>query len=378
MSQNKNNRRVKRKHHELEDDRFSPEPFKRSKRTARYQNPFKFTNDKPVFFDTRNIWEYLRDFKKQTDAIIAQDDTQIIKNLIKTIQLKLDKQGSGSRPCQTIEILDKYKEKLMNYQCKHFIFISSVDKVDMTRDLADYHVPLPNNSIARINAETIIKEITGIKSAQVTIASIRHKYKKSHPSSHLPSKSTITRFVNRKHGMSYRRIPVNDYRYYEHQAKISRAMFLKGFIGLVKAEYEIVYYDECLFTLDNGHIKGWQGKEHRVSYKGICGYDKAMLALAVYKGKVVYYEFIEEYINADVFVKILGRLKDKCEADIGKSWVLYLDNASSHTSELAMEYIRENNMSVIYGAQYCSKFNLAELIFRHIKNIIYKELHPDM
>jgi transposase len=93
----------------------------------------------------------------------------------------------------------------------------------------------------------------------------------------------------------------------------------------------------------------------------------------------VYYKFVDDYITIDVFCDVIKEIKDKLQGSItgnisnrAKSYTVYLDNAPSHTAKDTIKYCTTNSIPCITPPPYSSELNLAELVFRHLKNISYK------
>lgn len=51
-----------------------------------------------------------------------------------------------------------------------------------------------------------------------------------------------------------------------------------------------------------------------------------------------------------------------------------MDNLSSHKTQKLMNYYRDKKINVVFNSPYISIFNAVELIFRHIKRILYINL----
>jgi transposase len=110
-----------------------------------------------------------------------------------------------------------------------------------------------------------------------------------------------------------------------------------------------------------------------------------MLVLTCNKDNIIHFRFIDEYINSPVFIGILDEIiplikssQNYLEGNNRDNNLLYIDNASSHTSIDTKDHSRENNYRIITPPAYHSEFNLTELVFRHIKNHTYKKTNLDM
>ncbi len=103
-----------------------------------------------------------------------------------------------------------------------------------------------------------------------------------------------------------------------------------------------------------------------------------MLSLACTKDKIVHFDFFEENIDSDAHIKMMKKLISKIDSDQLNSTYIYIDNAPSHISYMSRDWCRASEVRFITSPTYHSEFNMAELIFRHIKNITYKHNFVNM
>lgn len=151
-------------------------------------------------------------------------------------------------------------------------------------------------------------------------------------------------------------------------------------MSLISNNEEIVFYDECLCMLRNNNFKAWRTEEMNNIYFGERAKIKTMLVLACSKNRIVYYKFKDKYVDSEVHIQIFSEIKeklDKLNANKGifnrTKFTVFLDNASCHTSYISRDFCITNQIKCITSPPYHSHYNLAELVFRHLKNMIYKK-----
>ena len=135
----------------------------------------------------------------------------------------------------------------------------------------------------------------------------------------------------------------------------------------------IIFVDETKIQLKNSNYHTWRNKNDSFNYSSI-NQDKINLILGVSKNKVIHYEFIKRNINDIIFEEFLERMCEKLGEDEKKSTVFFFDNARPHKSAKIKRYYEENYFKNITNVPYESSFNMVELSFRYIKNIIYKKI----
>ena len=97
-----------------------------------------------------------------------------------------------------------------------------------------------------------------------------------------------------------------------------------------------------------------------------------MLVLFCSKERIEYYEFVEENICSTVYIEVMRRFLSKFNRERLEKSVLYIDNARPHISEDTKKFCIDKGIRCITGPPYSSEKNMAEYVFRDLKNMIYK------
>ena len=62
----------------------------------------------------------------------------------------------------------------------------------------------------------------------------------------------------------------------------------------------------------------------------------------------------------------------KINKDEINKYLFIMDNCSCHLTSELFKFYHENNLKILFGVSYLSKFNFIEYVFRFIKNITHK------
>lgn len=248
-----------------------------------------------------------------------------------------------------------------------------------------FHRILPDNDSARIKGEVLENILSRRRTSSMTLKGMTNEYYKNCPNEYKFSKSTIHNFIRNRLGYTFRKTPVKNNAYFNNNTKISKLVFLKKYIQAIKNDYMTIFYDECLFTLNNSNFRAWRKDGQNFEYTGAERREKSMLLLACTKNDIVYYQFTETYIDSDEHMKALSalmrRVKSLEQSDNGimkGKYLLFCDNATCHVSKATRRFCKFKNLKVITSPPYHSTYNAAELVFRHLKNKVYKRNFTNM
>ena len=89
----------------------------------------------------------------------------------------------------------------------------------------------------------------------------------------------------------------------------------------------------------------------------------------VSKDKILNYKIYNKIINGEDFLDFI-----KSNVDILKNKTLLLDNARIHHYNKLKDYVKKNNITLLFNAPYSPIFNPIELIFNILKKF-FKELN---
>ena len=81
----------------------------------------------------------------------------------------------------------------------------------------------------------------------------------------------------------------------------------------------------------------------------------------------LYYKCVKGNINGIKFIEYLKNLKKTYSLKNKKKLILFMDNASIHTSETVREYMKNNNITPLYNIPYNPQSNPIEKIFSKTK-----------
>lgn len=134
-----------------------------------------------------------------------------------------------------------------------------------------------------------------------------------------------------------------------------------------------IFIDESFIYTQNNIFRSWKLPEDEI-FMPIQDFSKKNLLLAVDKNKTIFFKLSDKPTTSiefkNFFTQMLSSLNDN---EIINS-IFILDNHSSHlTSELFQLY-DDKKLKILFTVPYLSKFNMIELVFRGIINIIYKSL----
>lgn len=229
-------------------------------------------------------------------------------------------------------------------------------------------VPLLYNDInCKIN--NIIEElkIKGSISIKKVIECYKNKYGK------ILSKTTVHRKLRNKLKYSYRKTIIKPIDLEKTIYKKMSFLFIKIIIRALILKLNFIFLDESNFHLKNPSFKTWL-KQGDLAHFGNKYNNKINFLLAVSDKKVINYKFTNKNTNTAEFIKFFLETIDKLNEEEKQKTLFIMDNHVSHISKETLDVVKNKKLKVLYSVPYESKFNPIELSFRHIKNIIYKNI----
>ena len=145
----------------------------------------------------------------------------------------------------------------------------------------------------------------------------------------------------------------------------------------MKLGFDFIFLDESKLELKNNHFRAWMKKEEILTF-GVNSNIKKNIILAVNKSEIIFYQFLDQNINSNNFVEILGKLGEKMEEKNNKKYVLILDNCTAHKTDEVIKYLYDKKINTIFTPPYQSTFTPIELAFRAIKKVIYSKLYNEI
>lgn len=149
--------------------------------------------------------------------------------------------------------------------------------------------------------------------------------------------------------------------------------FIKIIVRCIILGFNILFCDETGITNKNNNYNIWRKKEENV-YQNCNFFKRKNLIMTISNEEVIYYEISDESTDSTVFLNYMKNLKNIIEQKDINNYVIVMDNLSSHKTKELLEFYSKNKINIIFNAPRMSNFNSIELIFRSIKNILYKQL----
>ena len=153
-------------------------------------------------------------------------------------------------------------------------------------------------------------------------------------------------------------------------------IFLRILFRTLLFQLNIIYVDETGFVLSNDNYYTWRKSDEQI-YDGPKTKikERLNLILAVFNKKVLHKKYVKGSLNANVFKDFLEDLVNLLsEEEKNKTLIIY-DNATYHLTKDIISFFKENQIKGLTICPYCNNFNTIELVFRYVKNIIYKNIY---
>ena len=140
-----------------------------------------------------------------------------------------------------------------------------------------------------------------------------------------------------------------------------------------------VFIDETGFLLENNNFYSWRSREEEI-YLGakIKSKERLNLILGVSKTKVIAKKFIKGSVDSEMFISFLKDILKVLSEEEKDNTMIIMDNATYHVSKEVINFFKNNRMKGLTICPYRSPFNMIELVFRYVKNIIYKNVYSNM
>lgn len=153
-------------------------------------------------------------------------------------------------------------------------------------------------------------------------------------------------------------------------------VYLRCFIRSLILKLNIIFIDESGFLIQNNNYHCWRsvegeihdGPKNRIK-------ERINLILAVSSKNVVAQKFVKGSVNSQIFINFLSIIIKNMNEDEKKNTIIIMDNASYHLSSEVINFFKNEKLKGLTNCPYRSNFNCIELVFRFIKNIIYKNVY---
>ena len=187
------------------------------------------------------------------------------------------------------------------------------------------------------------------------------------------SRQTVNRILRNQLGFKFLKTHVKN-KIILKEISISQSFFvLKIIIRHLKLGGDIIFVDESTFYTKNNNYKTWRKSEEYI-FHDFDDSAKRNLILAVSSKDIIYWELTNDNIKGNNFKGFIEKMLKNIVPSERKNFLVFMDNASIHSSFNAMKFYFESGLKILFNVPYISFFNMVELCFRSIKKQIYELL----
>lgn len=191
--------------------------------------------------------------------------------------------------------------------------------------------------------------------------------------------STVSRILKNHLKMNYLRTCLKNPKLEEYNYIFMALSYIRIFYRSIKLGSNIIFLDETGFLLQNNNYHTWRINDEQI-YAGPKSKQKERLnlILAISRKRVIHKEFRKDSVNSEIFLNFLEEIYDNLKQDEKTNSILIMDNATYHLTGEIINFFKDKKIKGLTICPYKSEFNMAELVFRYIKNIIYKNIYENM
>jgi transposase len=192
----------------------------------------------------------------------------------------------------------------------------------------------------------------------IYISLIKHIYETFHIKLH---KSTLYNIIH-------------DLNFSHKVAKFQKKYLSKDKLDLNKTELvskiknisnsKIISIDEVSFDTNIIHKYAWSLKNLPVVKTIGATYKRLTMICAISNSKIVHYKIINNSAISDTFLDFLKSIPNI------KNKYLFLDNAKIHHSKIVKEYVKNNNINLLFNVPYSPEYNPIEFMFSKLKKLV--------
>lgn len=191
--------------------------------------------------------------------------------------------------------------------------------------------------------------------------------------------STISRVLKNHLVMRHLKTSIKNPKIEENNYLFMSFVFIRIFFRCLYLNLNFIFLDETGFLLENNNYYTWRnenecvigGPKNKVK-------ERLNLILASSKDKIIHQKFLKKSIDTKTFIEFLNELIEQINEDERKKIIIAMDNASFHVGHEVIDFFKEKKIKGLTISPYRSFFNMAEFIFRYLKNIIYKNVYNNM
>ena len=191
--------------------------------------------------------------------------------------------------------------------------------------------------------------------------------------------STISRVLKNHLGMRHLKTSIKNPKIEENNYLFMSFVFIRIFFRSLYLNLNFIFLDETGFLLENNNYYTWRNEnECVIGGPKNKAKERLNLILASSKDKIIHQKFIKNSIDTKTFIEFLNELIEQINEDERKKIIIVMDNASFHVGHEVIDFFKEKKIKGLTISPYRSFFNMAEFIFRYLKNIIYKNVYNNM
>ena len=302
---------------------------------------------------------YLFNVTKYNTFIYGIDNINDIK--INTEEINLLKEQIDE--CNSIKSKNT-KSVVIEISPEFFDFFTKIKKHDLTK--SEYAIKI----------KAILNDLKN-SSKNVTLKQIAKDYEKKYLKK--ISLSTVSRILKNHLKIRYLRTTIKNPKLEQNNYILMSFIFLRILLRSFVLSLNLIFIDETGFVLKNDNYLSWRESGEEI-YAGpkINGRERLNLILAVSKNKVIHKTFIKGSVNSEHFIDFLDEMITTLDKKEKENSIIIMDNATIHLTKDVIEFFKTNKLKGLTICPYRSNFNMIELAFRFIKNIIYKNIYENI
>ena len=167
--------------------------------------------------------------------------------------------------------------------------------------------------------------------------------------------------------------PVN---YCESKASLMKGLFSLKISRIMNRFDVLINIDEAMFSRSTKASYSWSKKGKESTLMNIWFSNSTSLITAITSNGDVFAVDTNGSITSKILIKFIDELEiflmEKAKISIS-SWLIILDNASTHRSNIMKKYINEKNLKIAYIPAYSPELAPVEKYFSMLKRIVIKK-----
>jgi len=191
--------------------------------------------------------------------------------------------------------------------------------------------------------------------------------------------STISRILKKHLNIRFLKTVAKNPKLEEKNYMIMSFVFLRCIIRSLELKLKLLFVDETGFLLENNNYFSWRNPDEEI-YQGpkTKTKERLNLILCVSNSKVITKKFTKNPVDSKVFIEFLNDLIKELSEEEKQKTIIVMDNATFHISRDVVNFFKNNKLKGLTICPYRSSFNMIELTFRYVKNIIYKNVYSKL